>query len=332
MLSHESNPGAGAALATTLWYRYHSFDEWPYVVWQNVVLALALLTSAVSDRAEQLVVVDRYARFLAEVHKHIPGDLDRHLRKWFHERAEAGKTSDAFAGGLDGAMVHLLIQLVLSDCVETVTIVSEVMLPVWKLCALRCRAQGPEDLCSSALGTTLESINLLATRLLLVKPSSLPSQASPSSDLTLAPRTLGEVQQLDTSAVGCFDDQVFGELVIYLPFIVALEVLLPAGHALAASCGAVRMGLSKHPRLKVAAFRHAGTIKEAFLRPGWPAAATTTELEVSLDGRLIDVLKDLISDGNQSQSLSRRRHHLSQLADHLHMHPFSRPDALSDRV
>ena len=309
MLSHDANPGSGAALATTLWYRYHAFPDWPYTVWQNVVLALALLTSAVSDRAEQLVVVERYARFLAEVHKHIPGDLDRHLRRWFHERAEEGKTEDAFKGGLDGAMVQLLMRLVLTGCVETVSVLTEAMLPVWKLCALKCRSDGAEAVSSSSsLGITLKSINVLATRLVLSPPSSSLAQSSSSTN-TPPPHTLEQNQRLDTSSAACFDDATFVQLVKHLPFIVALEVTFHQsadGNTLAAKCGEVWKGLVKHPRLKVAAFRHTGTIKDAFLRPDWGTVATGGggEGEVELDGRLIDVLKDLISDGAQSQSAS----------------------------
>lgn len=300
MLSHELDPKAGPALATTLWYRYHAFDDWPFIVWQNVVLALALLTSAVSDPAEQVTVVHRYARFLNEVHKHIPSGLDRHLQRWFRERADEGKTSDAFGGGLDGAMVNLLLQLTLAGCVETVTIIDEVVLPVWKLCALRCRSSGSEAIFSSPLANSLQSVNILATQLLLVNsPSFLSSPTFSPSLFSLPPRTLEATQRLQTSAVGCFEDASFVKLVTHLPFVVALGAALPSGEPLAASCVNVWYGLSKLQNLKVAAFRHAGTIKEAFLRPWWPGGERSAD--VSLDGSLIDALKDLVSDGNQSK-------------------------------
>ena len=206
-----------------------------------------------------------------------------------------------FGGGLDGAMVELLLHLALAGCIETVTIIDEVVLPVWKLCALRCRSSGSEAIFSSPLAVSLQSVNILVTRLLLTNSPSLSTTSSShsSSSSSLPPRTFEEIQRFQTSAVGCFEDSSFVKLVTHLPFVVALEVALPSGDPLAASCGSMWAGLSKHQSLKVAAFRHSGTIKEVFLRPWWPGGERSAE--VSLDGRLIDALKDLVSDGNQSE-------------------------------
>lgn len=301
MLCHATDPLAASALATTLWYRYQSHDDWPYVVWESVVLALAQLASAVSDPVEQAVAVDRYVVFLDGVHEHVPNGLDRHVRRWLRDKADQKLSSVLFLGGLDRPMISLLVQLALNGSLESVTLIDEIVLPVWRLSALQSLEGDAATVCASpAFTATLAGANVLAETFLLVDTT------PPFCLLSfLPPPTPEQIHRIETLRVACFTAESFVKLVTHIPFLVCLDVVLPFENPLTGSCGALWRGLAKLPSLKLTSFRHSGTIKEAFLRPPWPRVEGP--LTDSLDERLIDALKDIVSDGSRSESLLHSR-------------------------
>lgn len=298
MLCHENDPQASAALATTLWYRHQSFDEWPYFVWDNVVLALAQLASAVADPVERNLVVDRYARFLQNIHEHLSLGLDKHISRWCADKVAIGETSWFVVGELADPITMLLLNLVSMGCLKSSSILVEIVLPVWKGASMDLTTRKSIPSTGFPLAPSLIAANTLASQLLLVDAPPFPEPPFPS----LPPTTLEQVHRFQTCREPCFHDTTFIKLVTHLPFLVALEVIIPADDPLSSSVSLLRQRISKHPSLKVASFKHSNIIKEAFLKPAWSQGSKTSESDKhGLDERLIDALKTIVSDGTKSE-------------------------------
>lgn len=143
-----------------------------------------------------------------------------------------------------------------------------------------------------------------------------PSTHISSSRLAATPSTLEEYHRLQTSSTACFESLPFLSLVTHIPYLVLFESLLPAADELARGCAALREGLSSKPAFKAIVCRHQDEIKEAFLRREWirsgvEAATASTEggpvkgreepsQTDSLHGRMIDALKEIVSEGGPS--------------------------------
>ncbi|CDZ97709.1 RNA polymerase II transcription mediator [Phaffia rhodozyma] len=297
MLCHKTDPQTSAALATTLWYRHQSFDDWPYFVWDNVVLALAQLASAVLDPYERNIVVDRYVKFLENIHDHLSSGLNRHVSRWFADKVAMGESSWFSVGELTEPITLLILKLVSLGCLESVSVLVELVLPVWRRSALDSISRG-------SISTTnplsplpaLNAANIIATQLLLVDTPPFPTP----SFLALPPVTLEEVHRFQTSREPCFHDGTFTKLVTHLSFLVALEVIIPIDDPISSSISVLRERISKHPSLKFASFKHSNIIKEAFLKPVWRQNTKGGESErPGLDERLIDALKIIVTDGSR---------------------------------
>ena len=94
----DHSPASIAQVATTLWYRYHSYENWGIVIFEASIQLLVIIPVPV------------IANLLRELHERLPAGLDGMLEKWMGSVSESNLV-DLAGGGLSGLLVELISTL-----------------------------------------------------------------------------------------------------------------------------------------------------------------------------------------------------------------------------
>lgn len=116
----DHSPQAIAELATTLWYRYHSYENWGGMALDGSVQLLSSLSTGI------------ISSLLQGISERLPAGLEPQLSKWI-----SGLTSTAiittFGGPTSTSVRTLLLDLVNEGTITSTALVDSVVLPIWKL-------------------------------------------------------------------------------------------------------------------------------------------------------------------------------------------------------
>ncbi|KAM0749703.1 hypothetical protein T439DRAFT_381275 [Meredithblackwellia eburnea MCA 4105] len=182
----DNSPAATAQLATTLWYRYNSFDNWGQVVLEG---ALHLLPH---------VLPNVISAFLREIHERLPQGIEPHLARWMTHMSPHS-ASATFGGPSGASLVAVCAELVSEGTLRSATVVTH-LLPVWR--TLLVDATAPPVLPTAVVVPTVdktlqlravETLTTIFSNLVGVDVSSS-TDVSPTST-TLTPSALLQQQR-----------------------------------------------------------------------------------------------------------------------------------------
>ncbi|KAI5475649.1 Mediator complex, subunit Med12 [Pseudohyphozyma bogoriensis] len=117
-LATDVSPQAMTQLATTLWYRYHGFDNWGQLVFEGVIRLLPQ------------VPIPTISAFLREINERLPAGLEPCVTRWMSGMSPTS-LSATLGGPLAPIIAQLLGELVLEGTVSPSGAVTSIILPAW---------------------------------------------------------------------------------------------------------------------------------------------------------------------------------------------------------
>lgn len=116
----DHSPQAIAELATTLWYRYHSYENWGGMALDGSVQLLSSISPGI------------ISILLRGISERLPAGLEPQLSKWIAGLTTATIVS-TFGGVTSSSVITLLLDLVNEGTITSAALVDSVVLPIWKL-------------------------------------------------------------------------------------------------------------------------------------------------------------------------------------------------------
>lgn len=144
-LVQDGSPQAVAQLATTLWYRYHSSENWGQVVFDNSIWMLSQ------------VPVPTILCLLREINERLPTGLEPCIGRWMTGMSQS-RICSTFGGPLAPALALLFGDLVLRHTLSAIGAVTVIILPSWS--ALLASATTPVATLSSPVPSDDKSVQL----------------------------------------------------------------------------------------------------------------------------------------------------------------------------
>ncbi|KDE04123.1 hypothetical protein MVLG_05415 [Microbotryum lychnidis-dioicae p1A1 Lamole] len=115
----DSSPQAIAQLGTTLWYRYHAFENWAVIAIESGVQLLAGVSAST------------IVRFLREINERLPTGLEAQIGKWIAQMPSYSMIA-TFGAHLSSGVAILLLELVTGGILSPSALITLVILPVWR--------------------------------------------------------------------------------------------------------------------------------------------------------------------------------------------------------
>jgi hypothetical protein len=114
----------------TLWYKYHSYEQWGLVAWANIVAAAATDASIDEDSLkERGLDEDAHVHLLLEVHERLGDGLGPAIIQWLKANA-ANPSNLAALLSNPASFARLLVFAVLHDIVPMALVLSEFVCPI----------------------------------------------------------------------------------------------------------------------------------------------------------------------------------------------------------
>lgn len=251
-LSQITDVDAPSALANSLWYKYRSFPEWAYRVWQNVILSLRRESVTIVDRESRRACALRYAKFLLNVDLHFAEGIDSQVYIWLR-RDGLIEMRHFLSDAWDMASVFIM-HLAVHGAIRITTIMEGIIYPTWKI-GLTISDVGEYE----ANKVLLEVTNTLC-RILLV-------DYLPNSGKSCPPSDLLEMQRLRANRKETYNDINFRHLVQNVSVLVYIECSEYLDSDFREQTTELRQSLCSKSDFRLAASRNVDTVVEAFASP-----------------------------------------------------------------
>ncbi|ORY57990.1 hypothetical protein BCR35DRAFT_309518 [Leucosporidium creatinivorum] len=254
----DSSPSAIAQLGTTLWYRYHSYDNWGIIAFDSAVQLL----SAVSPNT--------IAVFLREINERLPTGLESQIGKWV-KGLQVGVLVGTFGSKLGERLASLLGELVTEGVLSASGAVTGVLLPAWKSLLVEATSTTAAADTSESTDTPMFDPTLLqALETIASVFGSLlgdPTTHSSSSTTTLTPTLLITHQRSSSRRMSLYTHSSLADIGRCLALLVIqLELWTTSGHLERAhKTSALIQQVNACPSFQMAVARDPQTLATAML-------------------------------------------------------------------
>ncbi|SCV69709.1 BQ2448_1103 [Microbotryum intermedium] len=202
----DSSPQAIAQLGTTLWYRYHAFENWAVIAIESGVQLLAGVSAST------------IVRFLREINERLPTGLEAQIGKWVAQMPSYSMIA-TFGAHLSSGVASLLLELVTGGILSPLALITLVILPVWKTlfvaASLPTSPASPTPIQTSSLDATLLQALDTITHIfgsLITRSSHAAAGLALNEDLSNTPAALLHRQRGDSRCANLFTQASLGEL------------------------------------------------------------------------------------------------------------------------
>lgn len=272
-------------LATALWYKYRTSEEWPSKVWGSTVTNLRQISTLNFNPAICKTYARRYADLLSGVDQRLPNGLDSHVLEWF---LGPGTTElHTLNWDLWLIFVPTLVNLVVADAVSTVTLLRGLIYPAWSVAASVASREDAETV-STYLSAATSLFELLLLR----------DQVTPEDDQDILVDDLMSLQRIVTRRRRIFSQEHFPSLVAAIPTLVLLEHNPYLLDAIRTRISVLRSRLCQRHDFKQAVYRDLDQVRTLFEQP-----LETDGSPSYLRESLVVALRLALDDGSPSQLL-----------------------------
>lgn len=251
LLSEDADPKAPTDLATGLWIKYRSSEDWAWKVWDNTVSSLRQVPIMTTDPEVRRAIAIRYGVFLCHIDQHVPHGIDNEVLKWFMGPGKVeilGLSAEVW-----DVLTIVLLYLSIHGALRTTTILGGLVYPVWHMGA---SASQESTQTMQAIETLISACNNLCGTLLLQEEGhySLPS----------FPINLFDIQCIHTRRKEVFSEPHFPSFVSCIPILILLENNPHVSEELRAESTSLRLLLCQDRDCRQGAHRNLTAIRDAF--------------------------------------------------------------------
>ena len=277
LLAQDADERAPLQLASTLWYKYRTSEEWSSKVWDNTVASLRQISTLNFNPAVCRTYARRYADLLSSVDQRLPHGLDEYVLRWF---LGPGITElHTLNRDVWLIFVPTLVNLVVMDAVSTTTILQGLVYPVWSAAAFVTNQEDMEA-----------TLTYLSPATSLFELLVLRDQVTSEDAEDVCVDSLMSLQRIITRRRRVFSPGHFPSLVAAIPTLVLLEHNHQLPDAIRTRISVLRSRVCQNHDLKQAVYRDLDQVRTVFERPleidGSPAylrESLVVALRITLD-------------------------------------------------
>ncbi|KZT58942.1 hypothetical protein CALCODRAFT_549965, partial [Calocera cornea HHB12733] len=208
-----SAPHSPYAVAVAIWGRFRTLEDWPVIVWDNVMQGLRDFSLKDTTREERLACSKRLSLVLHQIDRRLLKGFDHFLRLWCG-RSEGFKVLDMNASHWE-LLVPLLIKLCVFNAVACSTILECFVYPVWRHFAAISASSDSQTYRERHVPCLFQTAILVLCLL-------LQNKATAGDGAGLTPISLPQLQRLQTRRLCIYEGASFQALLDGVCYLVSL--------------------------------------------------------------------------------------------------------------
>ncbi|EJU05593.1 hypothetical protein DACRYDRAFT_113668 [Dacryopinax primogenitus] len=278
---HSPSPHSPYAVAAAVWGRLNTIEDWPVLVWENIMKGLLEFSlKETTTRDERVACSKQLSLVLHQIDRRLLKGFDHFLRLWCG-RTKKFKVLDMNAAQWE-LLVPLLIKLCVFNAVSCSTILECFVYPVWRQ--------------FSALSTSTESqlyrerhVPCLFQTAILVLCLLLQNSATSGDGAGLTPISLPQLQRLQTRRLAMYRGTSFQALLDGVCYLVSLSTNPLLTPEVSTILLRLKMSLLDDPLFKQQVSRDPRTVKQALWSS--PDVPRTPEMEDRMEETLMHLMR-----------------------------------------